>query len=182
MKIPVLLNGEKTVLDVPSGKMLLNVLRERGLLSAKCGCFDGEGTLKRQFCGACTVLLDGLPVPSCIVPVAIARDSEIITLEYFSQTPSYADIIRGFKIAGVRLCGFCDAGKIFAAEYLLRTSGEIGEQSNGGLPSLKTIYDGIAHLMPCCTSMKQLSEGIIHAFNNRVDREGLGRPLARRRR
>lgn len=181
MKIPIKLNGENIVLDVPSGRMLLDVLRERGLVLAKCGCTSlvhrtrsgkkqGHGYGARQICGACTVLLDGVPVPSCIVPVAIARDSEVITLEYFAKTPAYSDIIRGFKIAGVELCGFCNAGKIFAAEYLLRTK----TKKALVLPSLKTIYEGISFLSPCCTSMKQLSEGIIHAFNNRVDREGVG--------
>lgn len=180
MKIPVILNGEHIVLDVSSDKMLLPVLRERGLLSVKCGCFNGHGTLKSRLCGACTVMLDGHPVPSCIVPVAIARDSEIVTLEYFCKSDAYTDIIKGFKIAGVKLCGFCDAGKIFAAEYLLRTGGDIGDTLRGTFPSLKTIHESISHLTPCCTSIKQLSEGIIHAFNNRVDREGENGPYSRK--
>lgn len=194
MKIPVTLNGENTVFDVPSDKILLAVLRERGLVSVKCGCNSlsrgqegaqslDDGALKngaagqikkggcnKQICGACTVLLDGFPVPSCIVPVAIARDSEIITLEYFSKTANYSDIMKGFKIAGIKLCGFCDAGKIFACEYLLRTK----TQKSASLPMLKAIYDCISFLSPCCASKKQLAEGIIHAFNSRVDREGAG--------
>lgn len=187
MKIPVKLNGENVVLEVPSNRMLCSVLRERGLVSVKCGCFDNEATtfrhsqctavpMKRQICGACTVMLDGAPVPSCIVPVALARDSEIITLEYFSKTAEYADIMKGFKIAGIKLCGFCDAGKIFAAEYLLRT-----KTKDKKLPSLKTIYEGVSYLMPCCTSIKQLSDGIIHAFNSRADRVSIaGRGRASR--
>lgn len=172
MKIPVRLNGEDIVLEVPSDKMLSAVLRERGLLSVKCGCFDNSGHsagMKSPICGACTVMLDSLPVPSCIVPVAIARDSEIVTLEYFSKTDEYADIMKGFKIAGVKLCGFCDAGKIFGVEHLLCESIKHIDQ----MPSLNAIYDGLSYLMPCCTSIKQLSVGVIHAFNSRVDRQGI---------
>lgn len=167
MKIPVKLNGQDTMLDVPSGKMLLNVLRERGLLSVKCGCSGHAGGKARQICGACTVLLDGRPVPSCIVPIAIARDSSIITMEYFSQTAEYTDIINGFKTAGVTLCGFCDAGKIFQAEYILRT------KTIEGAPARQAIYDTMSCLSPCCTSVARLCDGIIQAYNNRTDRTGV---------
>lgn len=156
MKIPVTLNDTKIVLESEPQDKLLNVLRRLNLLSPKCGCNEG-------FCGACTVLLDGKPVPSCIVPVAIVRDSSVITLEYFSKSADYADIIEGFNKAGIHMCGYCNAGKIFAAWNIISTPGK---------PERKMIYEEVRHLSPCCTNTDMLVNGILYAFESRVRRLG----------
>lgn len=170
MDIPVKLNGESIKLSVPSDEMLCTVLRARGLLSVKCGCMKG-------MCGACTVMLDGMPVPSCIVPVAIVRDSEVTTLEAFAKTDRerYNDIIEGFKMAGIKLCGFCDAGKIFAAEHILHTYMGLpanGLPANSAIP-FDIIYKEMQHLTPCCASIEQLAQGITFAAGVRTYREGV---------
>jgi aerobic carbon-monoxide dehydrogenase small subunit len=156
MKIPVTLNGTKIVLEAEPQEKLLNVLRHLNILSAKCGCNEG-------YCGACTVLLDGKPVPGCIVPVAIVRDSTIITLEYFSKSEDYQDILNGFNKAGIHMCGYCNAGKIFAAWHILNISMK---------PDRKLIYDEINHLSPCCTNNDILINGILYAFDFRIHRIG----------
>ena len=93
MKIPFILNNENIVVDTNPDTVLSKVLRENSIFSAKNGCDKG-------FCGACTVLLNNKPVPSCIVPMAIVKDSSIITLEYFCNTEDYNDIKEGDIIEG----------------------------------------------------------------------------------
>ncbi|MFA6856632.1 MAG: 2Fe-2S iron-sulfur cluster-binding protein [Treponema sp.] len=157
MKIPVTLNNAKIVLEAEPGDKLLNVLRRLNLLSVKCGCNEGR-------CGACTVLLDGKPVPSCIIPVALTRDSAITTLEYFSKSEDYQDIINGFKKAGINMCGYCNAGKVFSAWHILNTSMK---------PDRRIIYEEVSHLSPCCTNTDILINGILYAFDFRVHRMGV---------
>ncbi len=156
MKIPVTLNDTKIVLEAEPGDKLLNVLRRQNLLSVKCGCSKGH-------CGACTVLLDGKPVPSCIVPVALSRDSKITTLEYFSKSEEYQDILSGFKKAGITMCGFCNAGKVFSAWHILSTSMK---------PDRKMICEEVQHLSLCCTNTDILINGILYAFDFKVQRMG----------
>jgi aerobic carbon-monoxide dehydrogenase small subunit len=156
MKIPVKLNDKKIVLEAEPDDKLLNVLRRLNLLSVKCGCNEG-------YCGACTILLDGRPVPSCIIPVAITRDSSIITLEHFSKSEEYQDIISGFNKAGINLCGYCNAGKVFSAWHILNTFMK---------PDRRTIYEEVNHLAPCCTNTDILINGILYAFDFKVHRIG----------
>lgn len=94
MKIPVIINGEKTILDESPDEKLLYVLRKHRFISAKRGCEEGK-------CGFCTVLLDDRPVSSCLIPVGIVKDCTIETLEHFSGTKEYKNIEEGFKRAGV---------------------------------------------------------------------------------
>ena len=148
MKIPVTLNGEKIVLEAHSEESLMKVLQKNHCLSVKTGCSHG-------FCGACTVLMDNLPVPSCKIPIGIAKGTEIITMEYFSKTPEYDSIMEGFTKAGIKLCGYCNAGKIFAALQIIRQS---------KIPSREEITSQVNHLSPCCTDTETLVNGIIYAI------------------
>ena len=102
MKIPIILNGEKTIIDANGDEKLLSVLRNLNLFSAKNGCEEGK-------CGYCTVLLDDKPVNSCLIPIGIIRDCSIVTLEFFKKTKDYEDIMKGFSQAGINLCGYCNA-------------------------------------------------------------------------
>ena len=113
MKIPVILNSERVILDAKPAESLLEVLRRQGLLSVKEGCTKGK-------CGSCTVLLDEKPVPSCIIPVGIVRNASIETLEFFLLTKEGEDIAAGFKQAGLNLCGFCNSARIFSTYELLK--------------------------------------------------------------
>ncbi|GMO46968.1 MAG: 2Fe-2S iron-sulfur cluster-binding protein [Treponemataceae bacterium] len=112
MKIPLRLNGVQIVLNVEADEKLFGVLREKNCFDIKCGC--GAGV-----CGSCMVLMDDIPVPACIIPAAAARNSHVITLNYFMTLPDYEDIKKGFEHAGIELCGYCDAGKILGAYHLI---------------------------------------------------------------
>ncbi|MPM81310.1 Nicotinate dehydrogenase subunit A [bioreactor metagenome] len=92
---------------------LLSVLRDQlDLTGAKCGCGTGD-------CGACTVLLDGEAVRSCIVPVKNAVGKRITTIEGLARGSELHPIQRAFVECGAIQCGFCTPGMILAAKALL---------------------------------------------------------------
>ena len=148
MKIPVTLNGSKIILDAHADESLMKVLHKNGCPSVKSGCSSG-------FCGACTILLDDHPAAACKIPAGIVRNSDIVTLDYFVKTEEYASIMSGFQKAGIKLCGYCTAGKVFSAYQILKMS---------KMPTRQEITDYVKSLSPCCTDLETLVNGIIYAI------------------
>ena len=102
-------NGKKRRLDAHPMKRLLDVLREDcGLTGTKEGCGEGE-------CGACTVLIDGVAVDSCLVPAAHAEGRRITTIEGASATRLGRALQDAFVEHGGAQCGICTPGMIIAA-------------------------------------------------------------------
>ena len=151
MNVPVTLNGNKTILEAPADETLMSVLRRIGCASVKCGC--GQGT-----CGSCTVLLNDNPVATCKIPLGIIQNADIVTLEYFERTKEYSIIMKGFELAGIKLCGLCNSGKIFSAYQLVKMN---------KIPSRDEIYEQVRSLAPCCTDLNTLINGIILAIEIR---------------
>lgn len=147
MKISMILNNEKKLIEAENNESLRDVLRRENCTSVKCGCDEGE-------CGCCTILLDGKPVQSCKIPVGMIHDNDITTLESFSTQELYKEINQGFAKAGIILCGYCNAGKIFAAGNLI---------DKYSYPKRDVIEAEIQHLAPCCTDKETLITGIIYA-------------------
>ncbi|HEU5250056.1 MAG TPA: (2Fe-2S)-binding protein [Thermoanaerobaculia bacterium] len=105
------LNGKSRNVEAPPMKRLLDVLREDcGLTGTKEGCGEGE-------CGACTVLLDGLAVNSCLVPFAQIRGSSVTTIEGLRGDHP---LQHAFLVEGGAQCGICTPGMILAAAALPR--------------------------------------------------------------
>ena len=103
------LNGRKVDVEAHPMKRLLDVLREEcGLTGTKEGCGEGE-------CGACTVLLDGEPVNSCLIPFAQARGARLKTIEGLKGTHALQET---FVTEGGAQCGICTPGMILAAAAL----------------------------------------------------------------
>lgn len=148
MKIPVILNGSKTILDAHADESLMKVLHKSGCPSVKSGCSGG-------FCGACTILLDDRPAAACKIPAGTVRDCDIVTLDYFVKTEEYSTIMSGFQKAGIKLCGYCTAGKVFSAYQILKMS---------KMPTRQEITDYVKALSPCCTDLETLVNGIIYAI------------------
>jgi aerobic-type carbon monoxide dehydrogenase small subunit (CoxS/CutS family) len=110
MKLTV--NGKIRTIRAHPMKRLLDVLREDcGLTGTKEGCGEGE-------CGACTVLIDGVPVDSCIVPVAHAEGCRVITIEGATATKTGKALQNAFVVHGGAQCGICTPGMILAATPL----------------------------------------------------------------
>ena len=111
MPVSLEVNGQLHLLDIPPTRRLLSVLRDDlALTGAKHGC--GEGA-----CGACTVLLDGDPVVSCLLPVGVAEGRSVTTVEGLSEQA--AELQRAFVAEDALQCGFCTPGQIVSATALL---------------------------------------------------------------
>ncbi len=114
MEITFKLNGKQVSVETVPTMRLLDVLREEfGLIGVKEACGEGE-------CGACAVIMDGRLVHSCLVPVAAANGSEILTIEGYRETERHKVLMEAFAEAGAVQCGFCTPGFVMAIEALLR--------------------------------------------------------------
>jgi len=103
------INGKARTLDVHPMKRALDVLREDcGLTGTKEGCGEGE-------CGACTILINGEPVNSCLVPAAHLHDAEILTIEGLAKAGRLHPLQEAFAAHGGAQCGICTPGMIMAA-------------------------------------------------------------------
>lgn len=147
MNISVFLNGNKTIIEARPEESLMKVLRNLSYTSVKCGCSEGV-------CGSCTVLLNDKPVASCKIPVGIINNEDIETLDHFLATEEYTMIKQGFDLAGIKLCGYCNAGKIFCAYQILKKN---------KVPDRQEIIEQVKTLAPCCTDLSTLVNGIIYA-------------------
>jgi len=122
MRVPININvnGEAYHLEVKPNRVLLDVLREdMGLTGTKKGCGMGK-------CGACTVLLNGRPVHSCLILAPHADGKEITTIEGIAGDKPHA-LQSAFAEKGAIQCGFCTPGMINAAKALLDTNPDPGE-------------------------------------------------------
>jgi len=152
MTIGFILNGEDVAVETKAEYRLVDILRNSfRLTGTKAGCLNGR-------CGACSIILNGKVVKSCLIPVFQVRSSEIITIEGFSLTDEYQDIVHGFSEAGLENCGFCDTGRMLAAEALLsRNLRPIKEEI------LKAFFD-----IKCrCTDPEGLIQAVLAAAEHR---------------
>ncbi len=131
-KISFTLNGKEAHIIADPLKRLLDVLREDfALTGPKEGCGEGE-------CGACSVLVDGRLVNSCLAAVGTIEGKSITTIEGLSGTEQFAVLEKAFSDAGAVQCGFCTPGMIMAAQALLSVNpdpdeDEIREAISGNL-------------------------------------------------
>ena len=113
MTIGFILNGEDVEVQCEANERLIEILRANfGLYGAKTGCLNGK-------CGFCTVIFNGQVGLACLIPAFRLGGSEIITIEGFSQTDEYHDIVQGFEHTNPEICGFCKTSKILCASSLL---------------------------------------------------------------
>ena len=148
MTIRFILNGEDMEIRAEANQRLISILREHfSLVSSKFGCLHGN-------CSSCAVIFNGIVSLSCLIPAFRLQDSEIITLEGFSQQDEYRDIAAGFAETGVESCGYCDTGKILSTEMLLESN----------LQPTKEEFAAAFRSIRCrCTDMENLYQGILAA-------------------
>ena len=112
-KVEFLLNGKKTTLEVPSHRLLLDLLRDGiGLTGTKEGCGTGD-------CGACTVFLNGKPVNSCLVLSGEIDGVELVTIEGLKSGPELHPVQKAFIEDGGVQCGYCTSGMLMMVKSLL---------------------------------------------------------------
>ena len=131
-KITLIVNGEERTVETDPQRPLLDVLREDlHMTGPKYGC--GEG-----LCGACTVLMDGKYIRSCVTPVFLASKKKITTIEGLADGNSLHKLQQAFLDEGAIQCGYCTPGMILTAAALLNenpnpTDQQIAEWMNGNI-------------------------------------------------
>lgn len=121
-RINLFVNGMAEVVDVPANMTLLQMLREKlALTGTKNGCAAGE-------CGACTVLMDGEPVNSCMVLAAECEGAQITTVEGLSDDGKLSKLQEAIIETGGVQCGFCTPGVLISAQALLDRNPKPGEK------------------------------------------------------
>jgi len=149
MLITFNVNNESRTVDVFPMARLLDVLREQlHLTGTKEGCGEGE-------CGACTVVLDGRIVNSCLVPVAQVDGSEITTIEGVAHQDQLHAVQQAFIDHGGAQCGICTPGMVLAAVDLLNRNPE---------PSEAEIRNGLAGNLCRCTGYMKIFESVVRAY------------------
>jgi carbon-monoxide dehydrogenase small subunit len=152
MSYRFLVNGDAVEVEVPGMRRLLDVLREDlALTGTKEGCGEGE-------CGACSVLLDGAVVDSCLVPICQVDGASIRTVEGMGEPAQLNDLQAAFLETGGAQCGICTPGMLMAAEAHL---------AGGGASSDEAIREAIAGNLCRCTGYTKIVEAIALAAERR---------------
>lgn len=145
LKIRFILNGKEIEIETRSNKRLLDLLRDDlNLTGTKEGCSIGE-------CGACTVIINGKAVNSCLVLAGEIDGAEIITIEGIAQNGNLHPLQENFLKYGAVQCGFCTPGMILSAYALLKKNPN---------PDEETIKEAIAGNLCRCTGYKQIIEAV----------------------
>jgi carbon-monoxide dehydrogenase small subunit len=152
--IELTVNDEPREFLAPPGTTLLSALRETlGLTAAKRGCAQGT-------CGTCTVLLDGDPVMSCLVPVETIDGATVRTLEGVTRPDGELDEVQAAFLEGFATqCGFCTSGMIIAAEALLATNPE---------PTRDDVVRAISGNVCRCTGYESIINAVLDAATRRA--------------
>ena len=140
-----ILNGEACHTEIPEDATLLKVLRDiLHLTGTKEGCGEGD-------CGACTVLVDGRSVNSCLLPAVQAEGCQVMTIEGVEAHPELARIQKAFVDYGAVQCGFCSPGMIMSTVALLQKNPK---------PTEEEIRRGLSGNICRCTGYQAMVDAI----------------------
>ena len=155
-QVTMTVNGELRTASVPPETTLLKLLREEfQLTGAKLGCDVGD-------CGACTVIVDGMSVNSCLMLAGQADGRDVLTIEGLATVERLHPIQKAFEEKGSLQCGFCGPGVIMSAKVLLDENPD---------PTVHEIRDALAGNLCRCTGYTKMIEAIQEIA--RADREQL---------
>ncbi|MDR0524289.1 MAG: aldehyde oxidoreductase [Spirochaetaceae bacterium] len=156
MTLEFLLNRENVITEANAGTRLIDILRGPPffLLGAKAGCLLG-------ICGACSVIFNGKVIKACQILAFRVHESEVMTIEGFSKSNEYQDIVKGFEKAGVETCGYCETGKILTVQTILAKNRQ---------PTRNDILLNLGGLRCRCTEPESLVEAVLAAADLRQRR------------
>jgi carbon-monoxide dehydrogenase small subunit len=150
--VTLTLNGAERELIARPSMTLLTALRETfGLMGAKRGCAQGG-------CGSCTVLLDGRPVVSCLVPVVTVDGSSVETIEGQADGERLSDVQQAFVDGFATQCGFCTPGMIMSATALLDRNPD---------PTRQDVIEAICGNVCRCTGYEPIINAVLDAARRR---------------
>ena len=146
--VTIVVNGETRRASVPPETTLLKLLRENfALTGAKLGCDVGD-------CGACTVIVDGLAVNSCLMLAGQADGRSVTTVEGLATRDRLHSIQKAFEDTGALQCGFCGPGAIMATKALFDQNSD---------PNVKDIRDALSGSLCRCTGYTKMIEAVQEA-------------------
>jgi len=146
--VTIIVNGQPRSASVPPETTLLKLLREQfNLTGAKLGCDVGD-------CGACTVIVDGQAVNSCLMLAGQADGREVFTVEGLASRDRLHPIQNAFENSGALQCGFCGPGVLLAAKALLDENLE---------PTTQEIRDALSGSLCRCTGYTKMIEAVQEA-------------------
>jgi aerobic-type carbon monoxide dehydrogenase small subunit (CoxS/CutS family) len=147
------LNGRGVAVDVPPRLLLADLIRDLlGLKGTKTGCREGE-------CGVCTVLLDGEPVNSCILPAMKAAGRSVTTIEGLAKDGEPGPLQQAFMQEGAIQCGFCTPAMILTAKALLDKNPQ---------PDESQIREGLAGVLCRCTGYQKIVKAVQRAAREKI--------------
>jgi carbon-monoxide dehydrogenase small subunit len=153
VEISFTVNGERKTVRAHPMERLLDVLRQQfRLTGTKEGCGEGE-------CGSCAVLMDGILVNSCLVPVLQAAGSTVVTIEGLAAGETLHVLQEAFLECGGAQCGICTPGMILAAVHLLNGTPK---------PTMEEIREGLSGNLCRCTGYSQIVEAVERAVHPRT--------------
>jgi carbon-monoxide dehydrogenase small subunit len=156
-RINLKVNGEDRQLEAPARRLLVDLLRyDLGLTGTKEGCSVGV-------CGACTVLVDGEMVASCITLAAAVNGSEITTIEGLAQDGRLHPVQQAFIDYGGFQCGICTPGQVMAAKALLDENPH---------PTEDEVRDWMMGNLCRCTGYYKILESVVSAMSPAAAQEG----------
>lgn len=157
MQLKLKVNGKYYNINVNPSKRLLDVIREDlKLTGTKEGCSEGE-------CGACTVIMDGKAVNSCMILAVQARESELITVEGLEKDGELDELQKAFIKKGAVQCGFCTSGMLMSLKALLMQNPD---------PSDDEIKIAIEGNLCRCTGYVKIKEAVKESIKNSKIKEG----------
>jgi carbon-monoxide dehydrogenase small subunit len=153
-EIPLRVNGEEYAVEIESNRLLLQVLRDNlGLTGTKEGCSIGV-------CGACSVIIDGRLVSSCLTLAAGCAGKNIETIEGLAQNGKLHPLQQAFIEYGGFQCGICTPGQIMAAKALLDENPK---------PSEDEVKEWMSGNLCRCTGYYKILEAVMAVVNNKTD-------------
>lgn len=168
VEVAFTLNGKRVKVKAPPMKRLLDVLRDEcGLTGTKEGCGEGE-------CGACTVLMNGMTVNSCLVPVIQADGARVVSVEGLARKDSLSALQEAFVAMGGAQCGICTPGMLLSAQKLI-------DESNGRVPSDADIREALAGNLCRCTGYQKIVDAVQAAARTERRERGSKKRAATRR-
>ena len=148
LEITMVVNGTTRTIEAPINESLLDVLRDRlGLTGTKECCVEGE-------CGACTVMMDGRTINSCLTLAVEADGAEIRTVEGLADGGELSPLQQAFLDTAAPQCGFCIPGQLVSAQALLDANPD---------PTIEEIHEALGGNLCRCAGYHQITQAVLQA-------------------